>query len=157
MEDKLYFKVTNRDDVALEFRLMNGINVKTNQRSNELVYNNFSFTTHEHIHKFYHKGKYLRVIHLPTEDENFIMIYDPQNCVYHANKIILGEKYSLTNPEIYKKFSLPYPTPDALVKLDNLDFIKYLIREKMISEWNLEDLLIESAKMWKYGVCTIFS
>ena len=155
--NQLYFKITNKDHIELELARNDGINVKTNLWSNELVYG-CSFTTHEHIHRFYDRGKYLRVVHLPNQSENnFVMIYVPVCHSYRANDIVFGERYSLTDPETYKKFSLPYPKNGALVSLNSLDFIKYLIQEEVIDpQQDFEELLVESVKQKNFEFAKYF-
>src|SRR5437870_5594790 len=106
-----YFKITNGDDEThYGYKYVDGPNVldKPFQMHGSCVPGGLYFTTWNHIPKFYHYGIYLRVVRLPLDDPDFIMVEDPDGDKFRANKIILDkdEKYSLFDYETYEKFGL---------------------------------------------------
>jgi hypothetical protein len=103
-----YFKITNKIENHNEFIYKDGLNVLEeifDDLDSESMCHGFYFTTIDYIPKYYYLGINLREILLPN-DSDFKMIKLLDEGKYRANKIILGEKYSLYDPKIYKKFNL---------------------------------------------------
>lgn len=101
-----YFKVTNDKEIHNGYVYKDGLNIldKPFQEIGSCVEGGLYFTTAKHIHKFYSYGIYLREITLPETDPDFKMVKDGNK--WRANKIILGAKHSLLDPETYIKFGL---------------------------------------------------
>jgi hypothetical protein len=105
-----YFKITNKDEVHNGFVYKDGLNILEG-RFNENTYDSccpggFYFTTLKFIHKYYEYGINLRIVYLPMDDLEFKMVKDPSGDKWRANRIILGEKYSLFDPKTYELFGL---------------------------------------------------
>jgi len=105
-----YFKVTNANEQHHGYQYHNGLNILLEPFNNDptasCVSGGFYFTTIEHITDFYGYGINLREIYLPESDPEFKMIKDPDGNKWRANRIILGEKYSLFDLTTYALFGL---------------------------------------------------
>jgi len=125
-----YFKVTNAKENHHGFQYRNGLNVlieEFNDNPNDsCCAGGLYFTYKENIHKFFDYGIYLRVVTLPKEDPEFKMVRDPQGDKWRANKIILGEKYSLFDHKTYQLFGLGYMQRDMMDGASSLGFIDTL-------------------------------
>ncbi|XWV26720.1 ankyrin repeat protein [Tupanvirus soda lake] len=104
MKSKLFFKITNANENHHGYQYHDGLNVldKPFQESGSCVPGGLYFTDVENIFKFLNYGIYLRKIELPLDDPDFRMVQDKDGDKWRANKIILGEKRSLTNPETFQ-------------------------------------------------------
>jgi ankyrin repeat protein len=87
----------------------------------------FYFTTIKYIKNYYSYGVNLRKISLPISDDDFQIVKDPSGNKWRANKIILEEKYSLFDFEVYKLFGLDITKNDYIVdaasKYGRIDFL----------------------------------
>ena len=105
-----YYKITNKNETHYGFEYRDGLNILkeefNNNKDSSCVPGGFYFTTKEFIHEFYGYGIYLREIELPNNDPEFKIVKDPSGNKWRANKIILGNKYSLSDPEIYIKLGI---------------------------------------------------
>lgn len=115
----MYLKVTNREENHHGFQYNDGLNILTepfNDNPNQTcVPGGFYFTTKEHIHKFYHYGVNIRVVTFPEDDPDFLIVQDPDGNKWRANKIILGEKYPMDNPQTYTKLNIPFPSGEYCI------------------------------------------
>ena len=105
-----YYKITNQNETHNGFKYQDGFIILKEKFNNDenasCVLGGFYFTTKEFIHEFYEYGIYLREIELPTNDPEFKIVKDPSENKWRANKISLGNKYSLSDPEIYIKLGI---------------------------------------------------
>ena len=95
-----YYKITNETECHNGYQYVDGLNIldKIFEQNGSCVKGGLYFTTIDHIIKFLHYGINLRVITLP-EDCTYVI---DNNDKYRADKIILGAKYSLTDPETWQ-------------------------------------------------------
>lgn len=132
MSDIQYVKVLNEEAIHHGFKYRRGLNVLNVpfEKYGSCVPGGLYFTTLKHIHKFFDYGEFLVEVFLPTEDPEFCMIMDPDGDKFRANKIILGDKYSLSSPETFVKFGIINKIPPLLIRkqLDkhNIKFIQWL-------------------------------
>ena len=128
--EPIYFKITNEKENHNGFQYRDGLNILLEEFNNNpkasCVAGGFYFTTKKYIHNFYKYGCYLRVIELPETDPTFKMVKDPSGDKIRSNKIILKEKYLLSDPKTYQLFGLEYPKLSHCVKEGYLDIIKIL-------------------------------
>ena len=105
-----YYKITNEQEIHNGFVYKDGLNILVENFNNDTeqwcVPGGFYFTTIENIPRYYSYGINIREVRLPLDDPEFIMIKNPSCDVSRANKIVLGKKYSLYDPETYAKFGL---------------------------------------------------
>ncbi|XWV26587.1 hypothetical protein QJ857_gp0480 [Tupanvirus soda lake] len=102
-----YFKVTNFEEIHNDFAYIDGLNSMIDEfdETNDHIENGLYFTTIDYIPKYYYLGINLREIILPN-DKEFKMIKLNDGDKFRANKIILGKKYSLYDPNTYNIFGL---------------------------------------------------
>lgn len=131
-----YFKITNIDETHNNFTYIDGLNCMKDDfdERGEHVENGLYFTTIENIPKYYYIGINLREVILPDDNE-FKMIKVNCGDKYRANKIILGNKYSLYDLMTYEMFGLNMEYNIHLVnhasEHGNLDFL---------NKWKLNNL-----------------
>lgn len=104
-----YYKVTNLEEVHHGHVYHDGLNLLEGEFAKEgsCVPGGFYFTTLDQIPNYYYYGVNLREVELPVEMEGFAMVQDGNK--WRANKIILGRKWSLFDPETYRELGLsPY-------------------------------------------------
>jgi len=143
-----YFKVTNAKERHHGYQYHNGLNILLEPFNDDskisCVPGGFYFTTLEHITYFYGYGINLREVILPESDPEFKMVKDPTGNKWRANRIILGEKYSLYEPATYKKFGLNILDNDELINQassnGHIDILNW---------WKSSNLKL------KYGTCAI--
>lgn len=106
---KRYYKVTNKTEIHRGFEYQPGLNILTEDFNSDdkktCVTGGFYFTIIENIPEYYCFGINIREILLPTNDSNFHMVKLPDG-TFRSNMIIFGPKYSLIDPNTYKKFNL---------------------------------------------------
>jgi len=104
----MYFKITNETENHYGFQYKDGLNILDKEfdanPDNHCSIGGLYFATLDHIHEFFNYGIHLRVIELPVEDREFKMVKD--EIKFRANKIILKDKYLLSDIETQKKFNL---------------------------------------------------
>lgn len=100
-------------------------------------------TTLEYIPKFFFIGVDMYEIKLPSK--NLLIERDPDVCGWRTNKIILGKKYSLFDPETYKKFGWKMEDNHHLVDnasaTGNIDFLNYWIKTGLNLKYSVEALV----------------
>jgi len=105
--EPVYFKITNETENHNGFQYEDGLNILDKKfdenPDNHCSVGGLYFATIDHIHEFFHYGIYLRVIELPLGDSDFKMVKDENK--FRANKIILKDKYLLSDIETHKKFN----------------------------------------------------
>ena len=96
--EKLYFKVTNREECHYGFQYQDGLNVLTEPFIEDEIEspNGFHFTDIENILIYLDFGCYLREIRLPTDDQEFKIVQAGEH-IWRANKIILGKRRELSD------------------------------------------------------------
>jgi len=101
----MYFKITNQEECHHGYQYQTGLNIlnKPFEPEGSCVEGGLYFTTLEYLDQFYDFGVWLREVRIP---ENAKMVKDPEGCKWRADKIILGERYSLYDVETIKKFNL---------------------------------------------------
>jgi len=112
----MYYKVTNESETHNGFVYHDGLNIldKPFQEHGSCVQGGLYFTTIEHIPEFYSYGLFIREVSFPEDDPYFRMVMDPAENKYRANKIILGKRYSLLDPDTYYKLGLNIKNDDIL-------------------------------------------
>lgn len=115
----------------------------------------FVFTTSEHINKFYFLGQNLRVIELPENDSELKVM---NRCYYFndktanennsfiSNKIIVKEKYSLSDPLTYALFDLPYPLLSECIRNNYTQLIDLIMENIIINDDCQKSLNLFAAK-----------
>ena len=100
---KIFVKITNREEKHYNHQYVDGLNELSEPFSGTGSCSSagFYFTDIDHVHEFLHYGVNLRVVELPYDDIDFKCLPDG-NDKWRANKIILGEKYSLADVETYQ-------------------------------------------------------
>ena len=95
----IYCKITNENENHNGFQYKDGLNIldeEFNENEKEKCgKGGLYFTNIENIHYFYDYGCNLRIVELPTEDNNLKMV--KLNNKYRANMIILKDKYNFNN------------------------------------------------------------
>ena len=106
-----FYKITNCREIHQDHVYKDGLNIlnKPFDQKGSCTPGGLYFTTLEHIHKFYDYGCFLREITLPVENPEFQVVKDPDDNKYRANMILLGKKYSLSDPKTFEKFGLELP------------------------------------------------
>lgn len=99
--EKIYYKITNKDENHHGYQYKDGLNILEEkfQKQGSCVPGGFYFTTIEHISKYLNFGCYLREIQLSQESQ---VIQDPDGDKYRTDKIILGNKYKLSNVKTFE-------------------------------------------------------
>lgn len=133
-----YFKVTDQQETHFGHKYCTGLNVLVepfNEKSGLCVGSGLYYTDLEHIHEFYPLGIYLREVFLPTHDPEFRVVADGNN-KWRANKIILGERYSLFDQSTYIKFELDInqniTIADKASAYGNIDFLNWWLESPLI-------------------------
>jgi len=101
----MFFKITKSDECHHGYQYQTGLNIldKPFQKEGSCVAGGLYFTTLEHLDQFYEYGVWLRAIIIP---DDALIVKDPDGNKWRADKIILGEKYSLFDVETIQKFNL---------------------------------------------------
>jgi len=110
MESDIYLKITNEHENHHNYQYHDGLNILIepfNHNINESCGpGGFYFTTKKYIFDYFDYGIYLREVRLPLSDSDFCMVTNLHRNKCRANKIILGERYSLFEPATYIKLRL---------------------------------------------------
>lgn len=91
------------------------------------VRDGFYFTRIENVARQYKKGCWLRIVDIPKDDKDLKCV-EIGDGIYKANKIILGKRHYLYDPETIKRFNLPYND-------DFMDILSGLGETKMLNQW----------------------
>ena len=107
----IYCKVTTQDEIHHGFQYKTGLNtLKGPFNSNpkdSCVAGGLYYTSTKYVDKFYHFGRWLRIIKLPVDQPGFCYLRDSDGDKWRANMLILEEKYDLRDFETYVKFQIP--------------------------------------------------
>ena len=130
----MYVKITNKFETHNGFEYRDGLNELLEPFNDDAfqscVPGGLYFTNINHAHKYYSYGIYIRKINLPENDPEFKIIMDRTGDKWRANKIILGERYSLCNLETYKILNIKTPTINFMIKCaikeDNINSLNTL-------------------------------
>ena len=130
----MYVKITNKYEIHNKFVYRDGLNELlepfNDNETESCVTGGLYFTNIQNAHKYYSFGIYIRKINLPENDPEFKIIMDPSGDKWRANKIILGKKYSLCDPETYKILNLKTPSTifliECAIKEDNINSLDML-------------------------------
>lgn len=126
-----YYKITNEYEKHYNFQCVDGLNIlnKPFEENGTCVPGGLYFTDIMNIPEFYRFGVNLREVTLPFDDIDFKMVKDPGGKKWRANKIILGKKYSLFDPETYNIFGLDITKNiyivDAASRVGNIKFLEW--------------------------------
>src|ERR1700728_200992 len=129
----MYFKITNQDETHYGHKYHTGLNILSGifQETGSCVSGGLYYTDLEHVTEFFSYGIYLREVFLPESDPDFICVKDGSN-KWRANKIILGERYSLFDLDTYNKFGLDPGQNRTIVdkasEVGNIDFLDWWAR-----------------------------
>ncbi|AYV85647.1 MAG: ankyrin repeat-containing protein [Satyrvirus sp.] len=142
----MYFKITNKNENHHGFQYKDGLNILDKKfddnPENSCAPGGLYFTTKEFIHKFYKFGIYLRIVELPIDDPEFRMV-NTDGDKWRANKIILKERYFLSDPSIYTKFDIGQLGFAWSCYNDNPKIIEHLVKENVnISDNALKDYIL---------------
>lgn len=133
----VYFKVTNESECHYGYQYKDGLNVldqNFNDDADDICGpGGFYFTTKEYIHEYYGYGVNLRIVELPENDDEMRMIKVATCKKYRANRIILGKKYSLGDPETYTTLGIEFPFIDYCVKNGFVRLMQYLLQRNKYS------------------------
>lgn len=115
-----YVKITNKNETHNGFVYRDGLNKLLEPFDDDpfqsCVPGGLYFTNIQNIHKYHKYGIYIRKISLPKNDPDFKIIADLSGDKFRANKIILGERYSLCDPKTYGIFNIKLPSIRFLVE-----------------------------------------
>jgi len=131
-----FFKITNDKENHFGFQYRDGLNVLTEEFNNDTKQSccrgGFYFTDSENIFRFLWKGYYLRKVELPMGDPEFKIVYDISGDKCRANKIILGERFLLSEKKTFEylfkeqKGNVEYALCWSLLN-NNTEIAKFLI------------------------------
>ncbi|AUV58140.1 ankyrin repeat protein [Bandra megavirus] len=133
-DNNIRLKVLRDDGLHHGYQYVNG--------SNKIV-GKLYFTDPENCWRFFHYGTQIALVTLPINDPEFQMLNISKG-KYAANHIILGPRYSLTDPETFKlleTFGLNSNRNYILIwALDNgyLEIIKYLVSKIIITDKHVD-------------------
>ena len=132
-----YFKITNLNETHNDFSYADGLNILADEfdECSEHVTNGLYFTTIEYVPKYYYMGINLREVLIP-DDLDFKMINLKDK--HRANKIILGNKYSLFDPKTYELFGLNMEYNIHLVNYASSSGNINFLNQWIINNWNLK-------------------
>ena len=133
-----FYKITNCREIHQDHVYKDGLNIlnKPFDQKGSCTPGGLYFTTLEHIHKFYDYGCFLREITLPVENPEFRVVKDPEDNKYRANMILLGKKYSLSDPKTFEKFGLELPPIKTLATFacqeGSLERLKWAVKNGFV-------------------------
>lgn len=122
---KDYLKITNKNEIH-GFQYKDGINLDTNNLDkNGSCTLGLYFTDKENIEKFYDYGIWIRMIKLPVDDPTLIVVQDTSGDKWRANKLILGDKLDMSDPETYTQLGLPMLSIDMASQRGYIDILEW--------------------------------
>ena len=142
----MYVKITNNNETHNGFIYHDGLNELlepfNSDPAQSCVSGGLYFTDIMNAHKYYNYGIYIRIISLPQDDPYFKIIKDPSGDKFRANKIILGERYPLCDPNTYKVLNIKMPSINFLiecaVKEGNIDCLGILRKLYFVNDDEIE-------------------
>lgn len=144
-----YFKITNKDEMHYGFQYVDGINVlkeKFNDNINDVdCPGGFYFADESSIHMQNYSGYWIREIELPNDDPEFkIVAFLATNYnIWRANKIILGNRYSLFDLNTYERLGLDFKKFNLPIRasvVGNLNFFEEYVSNINKNLDTLDDL-----------------
>ena len=143
----IWFKITNENEYHNDHQYQTGLNV-LNKKFNDDAKKSCSpgglyFTDIKNIFKFLNHGIYLREITLPTDDPEFMMIQDPDGDKWRANKIILGKRWSLCDPETLRFLLIPAEGNGTDVRNKN-DAIIWAYHQNLLGNLEIAELFLKA-------------
>ena len=131
-----FFKITNAEETHFGYEYVDGENILAEEFNDDpnikCGAGGFYFTTKGYISRFYSFGIYLREITIPVDDPDFRIIKCKDATKWRSNKIILGTRHSLFDPETYVKFGLDIWKNKYIVvfacQYGRIDFLDKLIK-----------------------------
>ena len=150
-KDKLYFKITNKDECHNKFPYVRGLNklIGPFNKKGSCVPGRLYFTKPKYIFEFISFGVFLRDVRLPVEEYGFQMVKDPDGDKYGANMIILGDKRSLFDVETIK-----YAISKGARLVDYVDNVENWALNH--GAWNIIEYLISEHHIEEYDIVTIY-
>lgn len=97
-----YLKLLNDNSIHFGFKYNEGLNIDTNDFNGHY---GLYFSDNEILYQYYVYGNNICAVTLPTNDPDF-KFHEYAKGTYKANKIILGPKENLLDPEIVIKYDL---------------------------------------------------
>lgn len=135
-----FFKVTNQNEIHKGFCYKDGINVDrvAFQPIGSCVPGGLYFTDRDHIHDFFSYGVWLREVTLPSYDPDFKIVQDFEGGTkWRANKIILGKRYPLEDPNTFLTLDLPMMSFQYAVEQGYLDIVEWWLRAPGVQRFNI--------------------
>lgn len=121
-----YFKITNVAEKHYDYQYRDGLNIFDGKFNDDPQYDygpgGLYITTLKNIALYYNFGVWLREVILPLDDLDFKMIEIDHGRKYRVNRLILGQRYYLLDPDTITKFKLPIDNYfiDTLCKLSDI-------------------------------------
>lgn len=112
-----YYKITNEKELHNGYQYTDGLNILKEPfaETGSCVAGGFYFTTAANLHKFEHYGCNIREILLPKDNPAFKIVKDGDK--FRSNMVILGEKYSILDPDTYAVLCLDVSKFNILNKI----------------------------------------
>jgi hypothetical protein len=138
-----HFKITNHTENHHGFQYKTGLNILKERYTNVGAVSSLSYTTLSEIHRFYDYGCNLREVTIPTASSIVstycdcvdLRLISRNDGTYGTNKMILGAKYSLFDPNTYKLFNLDMTQNTYIVdyasEIGNIEFLEYWLTSKI--------------------------
>lgn len=144
-----YYKITNQKEIHHGFQYKEGLNVLKDEFVTDDKVScgkgGLYFTDAKNLHVFVDYGIHIRTITLPMEDPSLKVVRVEGNdngkkyTKWRANKIILGKRYYLLDPDVVKQFKLP-------VTEYYMDTLSDIGDTETLDKW------LNSSKVHKYSV-----
>lgn len=141
-----FCKITNINEKHHDHQYSDGLNIlnKEFEKDGEYVIGGLYITKVKYIRLFYGYGVNIRLVDLPSEDEDFQIVQESVGWTWRVNKLILKEKFSLFEPETYQKFNLDPSENRFLLRFaifnDRLDVLDWWYKSNF--EINYDDLAL---------------
>lgn len=128
LHPEVYFKVTNELENHNGYQYRDGLNELDGEFNSEgsCVPGGLYFTNADNIKKFFNYGCYIRIVRIPTDAQ---MIQDPdKNLVkFRADKIVLGDRYDITDFRVINVLSKNFKKKYCKKKCKNSTICDYCI------------------------------
>lgn len=138
--EKLYYKITNKNENHYGFQYIDGLNIlkdEFNDWSQSCNFKGLYFTNVKNIFKFLDYGCYVREVKLPIDNPNFKMV-KVGSIKWRANMIILGNKYNLNDHNTFDMLikngaqfinnALEYASINGYIEIIKLLVVKYGVK-----------------------------
>lgn len=150
MNEKIYFTIINDEPKGLESNLLRsyfGNDYDKIVKKYFLVTRNFlpEFYDICHVYNRHEKCDLFSAV-LPTDDEDLVVISSKINNLILVNKIIIKEKFLLSDIETYHQFGLQFPLPVVCIKRKYNEILKYLFISGLDIHHENDNILCLAAK-----------